>query len=218
MIFGTDIGAIVFDMDGVLWHSSAIHAAAYRAVLEGAGLRMPDYQRIAGRRTDEVIRELLAAQRPGAADAGDAVARLTAAKQERARRLLRDQPPLARDCGRVLKQLGQTRALALASSASAGTVELFLEVSATRSLFKTVLSGDDVAAAKPDPAIYLTALRRLACDPAGAAVIEDAPSGIQAALAAGIALVVAIEGTAPREALAEAGARHVIRDLTDLVA
>lgn len=217
MIFGPEIKAVVFDMDGVLWHSSAIHAAAYKAVLEQAGLTMPDYAQIAGRRTDEVMRELLIAQRR--ADAGAAaVAALTAQKQALAREMLREKPPLAPDCAAVLAQLARTKALALASSASAGTIELFLAASGTRALFDAVISGGEVAAAKPHPAVYLKALERLGRGPGEAAVVEDAPSGIQAARAAGIECVIAVEGTASRAALVQAGAQRVVRDLRELVA
>lgn len=216
MIFGPHIRAIVFDMDGVLWHSSAIHAAAYKAVLDEAGVRMPDYARIAGRRTDEVMRELLEAQRTAEADA-KTIAAMTQAKQKMARHLLREAAPIAPGCAGVLERLGRSCSLGLASSASAGTVDLFLEASGTRGLFAAVVSGDEVAAAKPDPAIYLAALQRLGCGPAAAAVVEDAPNGIAAARAAGIALVVAVEGTAPRAALTQAGAHRVVGNLAELV-
>jgi HAD superfamily hydrolase (TIGR01509 family) len=216
MIFGPDTASVVFDMDGVLWHSSAIHAAAYQAVLNEAGLSMPDYARIAGRRTDEVMRELLEAQHPAGADQAT-VAALTDAKQRMARQLLREKPSIVPGCVEVLERLGRSCSLALASSASAATVDLFLDVSGTRALFQAVVSGDDVAAAKPDPAIYLTALQRLRCPPAGAAVVEDAPNGIMAAVAAAAAVVVAVEGTAPRAALLQAGAHRVVGNLKDLV-
>lgn len=217
MIFGPEIKAVMFDMDGVLWHSSAIHAAAYKAVLDRAGLTMPDYAQIAGRRTDDVMRELLSAQRR--ADAGvAAVMALTAQKQALARQMLRDKAPLAPDCAAVLGYLTRTKALALASSASAGTVDLFLDASGTRALFAAVISGGDVAAAKPHPAIYLKALERLGRGPCETAVVEDAPSGVEAARAAGIECVIAVEGTAPRAALVQAGAQQVVRNLTELVA
>jgi HAD superfamily hydrolase (TIGR01509 family) len=216
MIFGPDIRAVVFDMDGVLWHSSAIHAAAYQAILNEAGLRMPDYASIAGRRTDEVMRELLEAQRRQGSDE-KAVAVLTGAKQHLARKLLREKPPIVPGCTAVLERLGRSCSLALASSASVGTVDLFLEASGTRSLFQTVVSGNDVTAAKPDPAIYFLALHRLGRGGGSTAVVEDAPNGIAAARAAGIALVVAVEGTASPADLIRAGTHRVVANLCDLV-
>src|SRR6267142_1565223 len=127
MIFGPDISSIVFDMDGVLWHSNALHMVAYRAVLEEAQLFMPSYATIAGRRTDEVMRELLAAQRPAASTQAETVAALTRAKRAKAQELLRDRPPLDPDCIVVVAELARSYTLALASSASAATVALFLE-------------------------------------------------------------------------------------------
>src|SRR5205823_5752251 len=130
-------------------------------------------------------------------------------KQVLARQMLRDKAPLAPACAAVLGHLARTKVLVLASSASAGTVDLFLDTSGTRALFDAVISGGEVAAAKPHPAIYLKALGRLGRGPAEAAVVEDAPSGIEAARAAGIGCVIAVEGTASCEALVQAGAQRV---------
>jgi beta-phosphoglucomutase len=215
MIFGAAIRSVIFDMDGVLWHSSAIHASAYRTVLEGAGLTMPDYACIAGRRTNDVMLELLTAQH--AAPGETKAAALTEAKQRLARRLLREAPPVDASCTAILEQLSNSKRLALASSASAATIDLFLEVSKTRHLFEAVISGDDVPAAKPDPAIYAASLQRLGSEPAETAVVEDAPSGVRAALAAHVALVVGVEGTVSRDSLVAAGAPTVIRRLSDLL-
>ena len=138
-------------------------------------------------------------------------------KQRLARRLLREAPPVDVSCTAVLEQLSRSKRLALASSASAATIDLFLEVSKTRHLFEAVISADELPAAKPDPAIYAASLQRLGSAPAETAVVEDAPSGVRAALAAHIALVVGVEGTVSRESLLEAGALKVIHCLDDLL-
>jgi sugar-phosphatase len=53
-----------------------------------------------------------------------------------------------------------------------------------------VLVGcDTVPTSKPDPTGYLTAAARLGTDPAGCVVIEDAPAGVAAGLAAGMAVL-----------------------------
>src|SRR5436309_15615729 len=108
MIFGADIGSVVFDMDGVLWHSSAIHALAYKTILESAGLTMPDYAQIAGRRTNDVMLELLTAQRSACDGRAERAAALTGAKQTMARQLLRETPPVVADCAVILEQLGRS--------------------------------------------------------------------------------------------------------------
>ncbi len=83
-------------------------------------------------------------------------------------------------------------AIGFASTTSRANVDAML--AATRppvtGQFDLILSGDDVAAAKPSPDIYLKALDRLhmaACD---VIAIEDSAPSMAAALAAGIATVV----------------------------
>jgi len=53
-------------------------------------------------------------------------------------------------------------------------------------LFDVVATADDVRHGKPDPEIYLSIARTLAIPPAECLVIEDSPSGIGGALAAGM--------------------------------
>jgi HAD superfamily hydrolase (TIGR01509 family) len=218
MTCGTaELKAIIFDLDGVLWRSGDIHAAAYRKTLTQAGLEMPDYGSIAGRRTDEVIRELWLAQRSQVGNDSEAITQLTQEKQNLARRMLRSNPPLAPGCVDVIRALARVKQLALVSSASAETVELFLSCSGTGDYFDAIIYGDQVTIAKPHPAIYQLALQKIGRSGGETAVVEDAPSGVRAARDAGIATVIAIEGTVPRERLIEAGAHCVITNLHELV-
>ena len=55
--------------------------------------------------------------------------------------------------------------------------------------FAVVATGDEVAAHKPDPAVYRLALDRLGTSPAAALAVEDTPHGIAAAQAAGMPTV-----------------------------
>jgi sugar-phosphatase len=50
---------------------------------------------------------------------------------------------------------------------------------------QVVVTADDVAVGKPDPAPYLLAARRLGADPARCLVVEDAPAGLASGRAAG---------------------------------
>lgn len=69
---------------------------------------------------------------------------------------------------------------------------------ATQSLpagsFDVIIGGDQVTRVKPDPEPYLLAAEQLGCAPASCVVIEDSPSGLASAEAAGIpALAVPFE-------------------------
>ena len=57
------------------------------------------------------------------------------------------------------------------------------------SIFDADLSGTDVPHGKPDPALFLLAAKALEVPPTQCLVVEDAPSGVTAARAGGMASV-----------------------------
>jgi beta-phosphoglucomutase-like phosphatase (HAD superfamily) len=65
------------------------------------------------------------------------------------------------------------------------------------------VSGSEVKKKKPDPELFLTAARRMRLVPARCVVFEDAPSGVQAARAAGTRCI-AVTNTVPEPELAAA--------------
>ncbi|WP_203790128.1 HAD family hydrolase [Paractinoplanes rishiriensis] len=79
--------------------------------------------------------------------------------------------------------------LAVASSSASGHVSSMLRQAGLLARFEVLATGDEVAAHKPDPAVYLLALQRLGL-PAGQAVaFEDTAHGVAAARAAGLRCV-----------------------------
>lgn len=91
--------------------------------------------------------------------------------------------------GRAAIATSCTRALAAARIAAAG-----LDVPGV------VVPVDDVAAGKPAPDPYLLAAARLGVDPARCLVVEDAPSGLESARAAGCRTL-AVTTTTPAQRL-----------------
>jgi HAD superfamily hydrolase (TIGR01509 family) len=55
--------------------------------------------------------------------------------------------------------------------------------------FQTIVCAEDVASPKPAPDIYFEACRRLGADPAHSAALEDSPTGVAAAAAAGMLVI-----------------------------
>ncbi|HEX6582250.1 MAG TPA: HAD-IA family hydrolase [Thermoleophilaceae bacterium] len=94
----------------------------------------------------------------------------------------------ALNADRVAVVTSGTRPLALARLAAVGIEPPAVTVFA-----------DDVEHGKPDPEGYLTAARRLGADPAEALVVEDAPPGIEAGRAAGMATVAVTSTHTPDE-------------------
>lgn len=84
------------------------------------------------------------------------------------------------------------RALALATTTTEANLEpLFAPHlgAAWRSRFGAVVAGDQVPAKKPAPDVYVEALRRLGVAAANAVAFEDSAAGVEAARAAGLAVV-----------------------------
>ena len=79
--------------------------------------------------------------------------------------------------------------LGLASNSPREMVDLALEVAGLAGAFDVVLGGDEVANPKPAPDIYATACERLGASPAQAIALEDSPTGVAAAMAAGMYVI-----------------------------
>jgi pseudouridine-5'-monophosphatase len=82
-------------------------------------------------------------------------------------------------------------------------------------LFDIVVTGDDpeVNHGKPAPDIFLTAAQRLGAEPGHCLVFEDAPSGMQAALAAKMSVVVVPDPHMDKGVYAEAN--QILNSLTE---
>ncbi|HEV7707352.1 MAG TPA: HAD-IA family hydrolase [Asanoa sp.] len=78
---------------------------------------------------------------------------------------------------------------AVASSSPLPWVREHLSRAGVFATFGAIATGDEVAAHKPNPAIYHLALDRLGLPPTSAVAIEDTPHGIAAARAAGMPTV-----------------------------
>jgi sugar-phosphatase len=76
---------------------------------------------------------------------------------------------------------------AVVTSATRRLAEARLD--AVNILPKTLVAADDITRGKPDPEPYLLAARTLGVDPAHCVVFEDAPAGLAAGRAAGMATV-----------------------------
>ncbi len=79
--------------------------------------------------------------------------------------------------------------LYLVTSGSRGSVSLSLAATGLDGFFSGSVTSDDVTHGKPHPAPFLYCLERFSLGPGTALVVEDAPSGIASARAAGLPVV-----------------------------
>ena len=214
--------AIVFDFDGVIVDSEPAHARSIEAALAAIGLAFPrrdDYARYIGRGDREVIAEVAGEQ--GRVIRPAEMERLVGLKSAAFLDLARS--GFIRPCGgaaALLRSAAAVGPVAVCSGSERAVVHPVLEALGLLPLLRAVVTANDVPKPKPDPAGYLLAAQRLGSAPAGCVAIEDSPTGIRAARAAGYR-VVAVCHSFPRERLTEAHCIHPSIDgltLADLVA
>ena len=86
----------------------------------------------------------------------------------------------------VLESLSERYKIALASSSSLNTINTALDQVDLRKYFTFIVSGEQFKESKPNPEIYLTALKQLGVEANKALIIEDSEKGIAAGVAAGV--------------------------------
>jgi beta-phosphoglucomutase len=105
--------------------------------------------------------------------------------------------------GELLKEL-RLRGVAVAVASSSKNAAAVIERIRIRPLLDVLVDGNHVSTSKPDPAIFLETAERLGVSPRRCVVVEDAASGVEAALAAGMWVV----GLGPAERV---GRAHRVR-------
>lgn len=75
--------------------------------------------------------------------------------------------------------------IAVCSNSIRKTIEMMMDKAELTPYLDLIVSNEDVKKAKPDPEMYLTAIKKFGFKPEECIVVEDNPNGIQAGKAAG---------------------------------
>jgi HAD superfamily hydrolase (TIGR01509 family) len=176
--------AVVFDNDGLLLETEGAWTRAEQRLFArfGREFTMDDKRAILGKAgplAEQVLGELL--ERPG--DGPQLFSDLEALAFEEIGRAAEPRPG-AIELVERLRREGMP--LGLASNSSRAFVDRALATAGvSRTLFAVTIAGDEVAHRKPAPDIYLAICEALGSEAARTAVLEDSPTGVAAAVAAG---------------------------------
>lgn len=174
-------------MDGVIVDSNPVHRQAWAAFNRRFGLETTEemQQRMYGKRNDEIVRDFF-----GDGLTPEEVTSRGAAKEELYRDMVRDRIEEILVPG-VRQFLERHRDVpkALATNGGPANVDFLLDRAGLRPYFRAVVNGQQVRYAKPHPEIYRRAAELLETDPANCIVFEDSYSGVEAARAAGMRIV-----------------------------
>jgi HAD superfamily hydrolase (TIGR01509 family) len=178
---------VIFDMDGVLADSEPVYYAAMQSVLAPLGIEIRDeHQRaVMGSSIESTWRyfaETFALEGP--LDA------LVEAYDLQLRRLLaevNETLPGVRELIPKLRERGLP--IGVASSSIPEWIEALLGGLGLQDAFDVAVSAREAGASKPAPDVYLLAAARLGVEASGCIAIEDTPTGLTSAKAAGMFVV-----------------------------
>ncbi|HLM98299.1 MAG TPA: beta-phosphoglucomutase family hydrolase [Bryobacteraceae bacterium] len=179
--------ALILDMDGVIIDSNRWHRQAWAEYNRRHGIETDEamQQRMYGKRNDDIVRDFF-----GAHLSDEEVYAHGAAKEQLYREMIRPalneslvpgvREFLERHCGEPV---------GMATNAEPENVEFLIEEAQLRPYFRVLVDGHQVPNPKPHPDIYLRAAELLEVAPRDCVVFEDSLPGIEAARAAGMAVV-----------------------------
>jgi HAD superfamily hydrolase (TIGR01509 family) len=207
------VRAIIFDFNGVIADDETPHLLCFQQALEEHGLSITkeEYYELYLGMDERACATALLSARDGHCDRP-----LLEIIIDRKAELFRKhtgshRPPLFPGVVEFVKQAGSKYRLAIASGGRREQIIDALRDTPIEHDFTVIVSADDCAAGKPDPAIYSYTLKLLnAQEPrpplvtaAECLVVEDSMAGIRSAKAAGMR-VLAVATTYPIEKLGEA--------------
>lgn len=237
------VDACIFNVDGVLVASAAIHAEVWKHVLDqfvfrwidrtggstAAFSRRFDYPNLVhGRSRVAAVREFLASRgislpegRPDDPPGTDTVHGIANAKSEALRARLAEEGVSSFDGARLYLALAHDAHLSCAVVSGSTTTWRLLEGARLTTLIDECVDGNVALAEglrrKPAPDMLLAACRLLGVEPARAAVFETTADGILAGRAAGFELVVGVAQEGRGSALRARGADLVVSDLGQIL-
>ena len=221
----TAYDAVLFDLDGVLTDTAALHAACWKRTFDEVLDEPFDAERdylahVDGKPRHDGVRDMLRAR--GVEPGDGMVDAIADRKQALVERALAEEGveafPGSVALVRRLRRAG-VRTAVVSSSANCDDV---LRAAGIAELFELTVDGGDVALlglrGKPSPDGFLEAARRLDVAPRRAVVVEDALAGVAAGRAGDFGLVIGVARSATPDALRAAGAHVVVGDLGELAA
>ncbi|HET6420339.1 MAG TPA: HAD family phosphatase [Geobacteraceae bacterium] len=213
--------AIIFDFDGIIVDTEPIHYQAFQKILEpiGFGYSWEDYvDRYMGFDDREAFREVF---KQHSRDLTNEVLESLISKKadiflEIVRKSVKPYPGVIR----LIREISGNLPMALCSGALLSDIVPILGQLGLLDKFDVIITAEDVAASKPDPASYLLAQEKLSSKypdlniaPGNCVAIEDTPAGIESARKAGIT-VLAVTNSYLKEKLV--GANHILDSLDNI--
>ena len=182
--------AVIFDLDGVIVSTDEYHFRAWSRMAEVEGFPFD-------RQVNEFLRGVsrmesleIILQNAGVTLGEEEKSELCERKNAYYKEMLGELTPsdILPGVLRVLEELSGMGIPVAIGSSSKNAAEILGRIGLGES-FDIVVDGNDIARSKPDPEVFLLAAEKLGKSPADCVVVEDAESGVEAAIRAGMMVV-----------------------------
>ena len=184
------IKAVIFDLDGVLTDTAVYHYQSWKAIAAKFeyDLSELDNEKLKGVSRAESLRLIM--QWASVSLPQEEIPQLLQEKNDHYLLLINElgQNDILPGVLDFLTLL-ESHHCAMGVGSSSKNAPFILEKLGLASRFAAVIDGNGVKNTKPDPEVFLNAAHQLQVLPENCLVVEDAPSGIQAAKAAGMKVV-----------------------------
>ena len=211
-----NLKAVLFDMDGVLFNSMPNHAEAWHKTMAKFGFTLSREEAYMHEgRTGAGTINIVSLRERGHEATEEEIKQIYQAKSE-----LFNQYPLAERMPGALEVLTKIKEAGLTPMVVTGSGQTSLLDRLNKNfpnIFQRELmvTAFDVKYGKPNPEPYLMALKKGGLQPNEAIVVENAPLGVQAGVAAGIFTIAVNTGPLPDEALLGQGANLLFHSMPD---
>jgi HAD superfamily hydrolase (TIGR01509 family) len=192
MVMGTELQAVVFDMDGVIIESEMTH---YRAICEAMGEKMKvSYQVFLEQCTggDERFAMGRMAAFSDMSYDEELFQEWSGRKATVYARLISEEVTAMPGAIELVESVAEQLPVGLATGSRRSDVDAALHVlggGCLEGLFKTIVTSGDVDNPKPHPYTYSKAVEELGVEPSACFAIEDSPNGIASAVGAGLRVI-----------------------------
>ena len=203
--------AVIFDLDGVICFTDKLHYKAWKTVADEQGIYFDEKINDRLRGVSRMASLDIILERAGRAYSLDEKKESAEKKNSIYVSLLDTMNENDLDDGvkEALDTLRERGTLLAIGSSSKNTKKI-LEKLGLKDYFDAVSDGTNITRSKPDPEVFLKAAQMLGVEPEDAIVVEDALSGIDAALAGGFKCV------GIGEAATHPQVTYSIKDMTEL--
>jgi sugar-phosphatase len=182
------IQAVIFDLDGLMIDSEPLSKKAWKLLLAEYDQDLSDAEFRLTIGLDSLATSSLL---KGLKGLDEDVERLDEEIEGLRLEIIQTEAEAVDGLGELIRILieGELK-IGVASNSPLAYVEAALEAVNLRNHFPCVMGVDQVASGKPEPDLYLGVAKCLSVEPAHCLALEDSPSGMRSALAAGMRCVV----------------------------